>query len=78
MDFLLLMFKLFHIHPRVIFLLCENNVQVCAFHVECSVTRDLPVDLLLLIFNFSTCYSCCVEIMCKHVYFKWNVMSHGI
>ena len=34
------------------FLLCENNVQVCAFHVECNVTRDLTVDFLLYMSNF--------------------------
>ena len=32
------------------FLLCENNVQVCAFHVEYNVTRDLTVDFLLSVY----------------------------
>ena len=30
-------------------IVCENNVQVCAFHVECNVTRDLTVDFLLYV-----------------------------
>ena len=34
------------------FLLCENNVQVCALHVECNLTRDLTVDFLLYMSNF--------------------------
>ena len=36
---------------HMFFLLCENNVQVCAFHVECSVTWDLTVDFLLFMFT---------------------------
>ena len=60
-------------------------MQVCVFHVEYSVTRDLTVDFLQFMFNVfhmsphvSTCYSCCVKIMCKYVHFMWNVVSHGI
>ena len=67
---------------HMFFLLCENNVQVCAFHVECNGTRDLTVDFLLYMSNFfphaSTCNSCCVELMCKYVYFMWNFVTHGI
>ena len=36
---------------HMLFLLCENIVQICAFHVECSVTRDLTVEFLLFMFT---------------------------
>ena len=38
-------------------------VQVCAFLVECNVTRDLTVDFLLymsIFLHVSTCQSRCV------------------
>ena len=35
----------------MLFVLCEHNVQACAFHVECSATRDLTVDILLFRFK---------------------------
>ena len=38
----------------MLILLCGNNVQACAFHVECKATRDLTVDFLLSCLNFST------------------------
>ena len=37
---------------HMLFLLCENNVQACAFHLECNATWDLTVDVLLFMFNF--------------------------
>ena len=39
----------------MLFVLCGNNVHACAFHVECNATRDLTLDFLLFMFNFSTC-----------------------
>ena len=38
----------------MLILLCGNNVQAGAFHVECKATRDLTVDFLLSCLNFST------------------------
>ena len=39
---------------HMLILLCGNNMQACAFHVECKATRDLTVDFLLSCLNFST------------------------
>ena len=67
---------------HMIFLLCENNVQACVFHVEFSVTRDMTVDFCCIYVQTfpqaSTCSSYCVKILCKYVYFMWNIVSHGI
>ena len=40
---------------HMLFLLCENNVQPCVFHVEFSVSRDMTVDFCCICPNFSTC-----------------------
>ena len=37
----------------MLFLLCENNVQACVFHVEFSVARDMAVDFCCICPNFS-------------------------
>ena len=46
------------------------------------VSHGIWLDFLLFMFNVfphvSTCYSCCVKIMCKHVCVMWNLVSHGI
>ena len=64
----------------MLFLLRENNVQACVFHVEYNSAWDLShhltVDFLLFMFMFMFIFrhaskrnSCCVKIMCKYVHF---------
>ena len=40
---------------HMLFLLYENIVQACVFHVEFSVARDMTVDFCCICPNFSTC-----------------------
>ena len=49
----------------MLILLCGNNVQACAFHVECKATRDLTVDFLLSCLNFST-YIYMLFLLCEN------------
>ena len=39
----------------MLILLCGNNVQACAFYVECNATWDLTVDFCCSCSHFSTC-----------------------
>ena len=47
--------RMFSTCIHMLFLLCENNVQACVFHVEFSVARDMTVDFCCICLNFSTC-----------------------
>ena len=62
---------------HLLILLCGNNVQVYTLHVEYCFTQELTVDFLLFYVqtfpHASTCYSCCVEIMCKFLLCGVNV-----
>ena len=40
----------------MLMLLCEINVQACAFLVECNATRGLTVDFLLFVFKLFHMY----------------------